>query len=147
MKVILQRELPSLGSVGEVVTVKDGYARNYLIPQKIAIPADTRNIRQLEHMKRLVAAKQARQKREAEELAKKLESASCTIQMVVGEQDKLFGSVTSKDIEEALAREGLQVSRKKIVLEEPIKKLGVFMVDVKLHPQVTAKLKVWVVAK
>lgn len=147
MKVILQKDVPDLGVGGEVVVVKNGFARNYLIPKKLALPADTRNLRALEHQKRLVAAGQARQKREAEELAKQIEGASCTISMLVGEQDKLFGSVTAKDIEEALARDGIQLSRKRIVLEEPIKKLGVYAIDVRLHPEVTAKLKVWVVAK
>lgn len=147
MKVILNEEIADLGSVGELVTVKDGYARNYLIPKGLAVWANTKNIRQFEHQKRLIAANSARIRSEAGDLAKQLEGVSCTIPMLVGEQDKLFGSVTSKDIEEALAQEGIQISRKRIVLEEPIKSLGVYTVDVRLHSEITGKLKVWVVAK
>ncbi|RME28888.1 MAG: 50S ribosomal protein L9 [Deltaproteobacteria bacterium] len=147
MRIILQQDVDNLGTAGDVVDVKDGYARNYLIPKKIAVEADTRNLRRLEHQKRLVAANRVRLKKQAEELAGKLAKASCTIPVLVGEQDKLFGSVTTKDIEEALRKEGLDIPRRNIVLEEPIKKLGVYNVDVRLHPEVTAQVKVWVVAK
>jgi len=147
MKVILQQDVADLGVAGDMVTVKDGYARNYLIPQQLAVRANTRNIQQLEHQKRLIAANQARVRKQAADLAEPLANVSCTIPVLVGEQDKLFGSVTSKDIEEALVREGVQLSRKRILLDEPIKKLGVYNIDVRLHPEVTTKLKVWVVAK
>ncbi|RLB53849.1 MAG: 50S ribosomal protein L9 [Deltaproteobacteria bacterium] len=147
MKVILQQDVADLGVAGDMVTVKDGYARNYLIPQQLAVRANTRNIQQLEHQKRLIAANQARVRKQAADLAEQLANVSCTIPVLVGEQDKLFGSVTSKDIEEALVREGVQLSRKRILLDEPIKKLGVYNIDVRLHPEVTTKLKVWVVAK
>jgi large subunit ribosomal protein L9 len=147
MKVILKEDVPDLGSTGEVVTVKDGYARNYLIPQSLAVQASTKNIRQLDHQKKLIEAHKSRVRKDADVMAEDIEKISCTIPMLVGEQDKLFGSVTSKDIEEALSQEGINISRKRIILEEPIKSLGVYTVDVRLHTEVTAKLKVWVVAK
>ena len=147
MKVILKEDVPDLGSTGEVVAVKDGYARNYLIPQSLAVQASIKNIRQLEHQKKLIEAHKSRVRKDADIMAVDIEKISCTIPMLVGEQDKLFGSVTSKDIEEALSQEGISISRKRIILEEPIKSLGVYTVDVRLHTDVTAKLKVWVVAK
>jgi large subunit ribosomal protein L9 len=147
MKVILCEDMPDLGVIGDLVNVKKGYARNFLIPKRLAVQASTKNMRQLEHQKRLIEANKARIRNEANSLAERLESVSCTIPMLVGEQDKLFGSVTTKDIEEALAQEGIKMSRKRIILEEPIKSLGVYTVDVRLHSEVTCKLKVWVVAK
>jgi large subunit ribosomal protein L9 len=147
MKVILKEDVPDLGSVGEIVNVKNGYARNYLIPQSLAVQASIKNLRQLEHQKKLIESHKSRVKKDAHVMAEDIEKISCTIPMLVGEQDKLFGSVTSKDIEEALAQEGINISRKRIILEEPIKSLGVYTVDVRLHTEVTAKLKVWVVAK
>ena len=147
MKIILREDVPDLGSIGDVVSVKNGYARNYLIPRQLAVQANTKNLHQLEHQKRLIETHKSRVRKDAHTLAEDIEKISCTIPMLVGEQDKLFGSVTAKDIEEALAQEGINISRKRIVLEEPIKSLGVYTVDVRLHTQVTAKLKVWVVAK
>ena len=147
MKIILREDVPELGAIGDVVSVKDGYGRNYLLPKKIALPADMKSIRQLDHQKRLVDSYKSKVKKDASALADKLSGVSCTIPMLVGEQDKLFGSVTTKDIESALAQEGVHISRKRIVLAEPIRQLGVFTVEVRLHPEISAKLKVWVVAK
>ena len=147
MKVIIRKDFESLGKVGEIAEVKPGYARNYLIPQSLAVQASIKNIRQLEHQKKLIEAHKSRVRKDADIMAVDIEKISCTIPMLVGEQDKLFGSVTSKDIEEALSQEGISISRKRIILEEPIKSLGVYTVDVRLHTDVTAKLKVWVVAK
>lgn len=147
MKVILKEDVPDLGSVGDVVSVKNGYARNYLIPKQLAMQASIKNISQLEHQKRLIESHKSKVKKDADTMAEDIAKISCTIPMLVGEQDKLFGSVTSKDIEEALVQEGINISRKRIILEEPIKSLGVYTVDVRLHTDVTAKLKVWVVAK
>ncbi len=147
MKVILREDVADLGGIGDVVIVKNGYARNYLIPKGLAAQANTKNIHELEHQKKLIQDHRAKQKKQAASFAENLESISCTIPMLVGEQDKLFGSVTAKDIEEALAQEGVKISRKQIVLEEPIKNLGVYTVGVRIHPEVTGKLKVWVVAK
>jgi len=147
MKIILREDVPDLGAVGELVTVKDGYARNYLIPRKLAVKADTKNVHQFDHQKRLIETNRAKLKGIATDLAGQLGKVSCTIPMLVGEQDKLFGSVTTKDIEEALGQEGIQISRKQIVLEEPIRNLGVYTVGVRLHTDVSAQFKVWVVAK
>jgi large subunit ribosomal protein L9 len=147
MKVILKEDIQDLGAIGDIIQVADGYARNFLIPQKLAVQASTKSERQLEHQKRLVDQHKVRIQQQAGDLAHKLETVSCTIPVLVGEQDKLFGSVTTRDIEAALEQEGIHISRRKILLEEPIKSLGVYNVDVRLHPEVTAKLKIWVVAK
>jgi len=145
MKVILTEDIPKLGKMGDLIQIKDGYARNYLIPRNLAVPANPQNIKALEHQKTLLKQKQNRIKREAEKLAQKIEKVSCTISKPAGEEDKLFGSVTSLDIEKSLKEEGIKIDRKKILLEEPIKTLGIYKVPIKLHPEVTANLKVWVV--
>jgi len=145
MKVILTEDIPKLGKMGDLIQIKDGYARNYLIPKNLAVPANPQNIKALEHQKTLLKQKQNRIKREAEKLAQKIEKVSCTISKPAGEEDKLFGSVTSLDIEKSLKEEGIKIDRKKILLEEPIKTLGIYKVPIKLHPEVTANLKVWVV--
>lgn len=145
MKVILVEDIPTVGKMGSLVQVKDGYARNFLIPKKLAVPANPQNIKNLEHQTTLLKQKQNRIKREAEKLANKIEKTSCTISRSAGEEDKLFGSVTSIDIEESLKEEGITVDRKKILLDEPIKTLGIYKVPIKIHPEVTAHLKVWVV--
>jgi large subunit ribosomal protein L9 len=147
MKLLLREDVPGVGAIGDLVTVSDGFARNYLLPKNIAVKANVDNQRQLEHQKRLTQKHKAKMKLGAGELAKRLEAVSCTIPVLVGEQDKLYGSVTSKDIEDALAQEGLRIPKRQILLEEPIKTLGVYTIDVRLHPEVTGKLKVWVVAK
>ena len=131
--------------MGDLIQTKDGYARNYLLPKKIAVPANPQNLKTLEHQKTLLQQKQNRIKRDAEKLAQKIEKISCTISKPAGEDDKLFGAVTSLDIEESLNEEGLKIDRKRIQLEEPIKSLGIYKVPIKLHPEVTANLKVWVV--
>lgn len=145
MKVILTEDIPNLGKMGDLIQIKDGHARNYLIPKKLAVLANPQNIKAFEHQKTLLKQKQNRIKREAEKLAEKIEKISCTIAKPTGEEDKLFGSVTSLDIEESLNEEGTKIDRKKILLEEPIKTLGIYKVPIKLHPEVTANLKVWVV--
>ncbi len=147
MKVILRQDMDRLGKAGEVVSVKDGYARNYLIPRQLAYAATPGNLRRFEEEKKRMMLQSEREKRHAETLAKELEKASCTISMAVGEEDKLFGSVTSQDIAEALKEKGIEIDRRKIQLEEPIKALGIYTVPVKLHPEVTANIKVWVVKK
>lgn len=145
MEIILKEDVSSLGKAGDVVKVKKGYARNFLLPQGKAIVADPNNVKSLEHHRRVVAGKQAKLKKESESLATKMESLSITIAKDVGEQDKLFGSVTAKDIAEALRKENLVIDRKQIHLEAPIKQIGVSEVKVRLHPEVVATLKVWVV--
>ncbi len=147
MQVILRESIPELGNVGDVVTVADGYARNYLLPKRLALKANPKNAQELDHQKRLIERHKLKVRGDAATLAQKLESVSLTIPMLVGEQDKLFGSVTARDLETALAQEGITISRKHFVLDEPIRSLGVYTVDVRLHPDVVGKLKVWVVAK
>lgn len=147
MQVILRESIPELGNVGDVVTVADGYARNYLLPKRMAMRANPKNAQELEHQKRLIERYKLKVRQDAASLAQRLESVSLTISMLVGEQDKLFGSVTTRDLEEALAQEGIAISRKHFVMDEPIKSLGVYTIDVRLHADVVGKLKVWVVAK
>lgn len=147
MQVILQETISKLGNAGDIVNVREGYARNYLLPQKKAVVADTQNVKELEHQKRVVAAKELKVKKVAEEFATKLAALSITIGREVGEEDKLFGSVTNKDIADALRVEGHMIDRHNILLQEPIKSLGIFDIPVKLHHEVTATLKIWVVKK
>ncbi len=147
MQVILQEDVAKLGKAGDVVNVREGFGRNFLLPQKKAVLADPKNMKQLEHQKRVVTAKQAKVRAAAEEAAKKLASVSVTIGREAGEEDKLFGSVTVKDIADALRAEGHVFDRHAIALESPIKQLGIFDVPVKLHAEVTATVKVWVVKK
>jgi large subunit ribosomal protein L9 len=145
MKVILKENVEDLGQIGDLVQVKPGYARNYLIPQSRAVEATVRNVKVLEHQKKLIQDKILKTVKTAEGLAQRIESTSVTISQKVGEDDRLFGSVTAINIAESLKEEGIDVNKKKISLEEPIKKLGVYSVPIKLHPEVTANLKVWVV--
>lgn len=147
MDVILQEDMPDLGKAGDVVSVREGYGRNYLLPRKKAVMADRKNLRQLEHHKRVVAAKQQKIRKRSEELAEKLKALSITIAREVGEEDKLFGSVTSKDIAAALRNEGFVIDRHDIQLEAPIKQIGIFDVGIRLHPEVTGVVKIWVVKK
>ncbi|MGB2601364.1 MAG: 50S ribosomal protein L9 [Candidatus Omnitrophota bacterium] len=147
MKVILIKDINKLGEIGDEVQVKDGYARNYLIPQKIAIESNKGALLVIEQKKREKAHKEQKLKEECEQMAEKIKSLSCTISMEAGEEDKLFGAVTSEMIAENLLTEGVEVDKKKIVLEEPIKALGVYNVDIRLHPEVTAQARVWVVKK
>ena len=147
MQVILKEDIQSLGKAGDIVNVREGYGRNYLLPKKKAILAAPNNLKQLEHQKKIVEALQLKRKRTAEELSKKLAALSLTISRDAGDEDKLFGSVTTKDISEALRNEGFIIDRHDIHLEAPIKKLGIFDVPAKLHPEVTATVKVWVVKK
>lgn len=145
MKIILREDYENLGVAGDVVQVKPGFARNYLFPKKIAYPARTNFVKMLEEEKRQKEHRRNKEKKDAEELAKTLENVSVTISVSVGEEDKMFGSVTTLDISEALTKQNLEIDRKKIILDEPIKELGIYSVPVKLHQEVEAKIKVWVV--
>ena len=145
MQVILLENVPSLGKAGDLVKVSDGYGRNYLIPQKKAVLATERSLKVIEHQKRQVQQRMEKTKKDAEKMAQQIEKLSCTFTKTVGESGKVFGSVTSMDIENYLKENGIGVDRKKISLEEPIKNLGVFTIPIKLHPEVAAHLKVWVV--
>jgi large subunit ribosomal protein L9 len=142
MQVILQDNIDNLGKVGDIVKVKPGYARNFLIPRGLAAEASTRNVSQLEHQKRAADSRKNKLKGDAEKLAKSFESAKLVLSRQVGEEDKLFGSVTTMDIEAGLRALGFQVDRKAIHLPEPIKTLGLHEVTVKVHPEITAKVRV-----
>ncbi|MEE9196537.1 MAG: 50S ribosomal protein L9 [bacterium] len=145
MKVILQEDVVDLGQAGDLVEVKAGYARNYLIPKGLAMMATSRNVKVLEHQRRLTVARQGKQHTRATDLADAINTLSATFTRKAGDDDRLFGSVTSQHIAEFFSDEKLPVERKQIRLEEPIKALGVFNVPIKLHQEVTAELKVWVV--
>ncbi len=145
MDIILRQDFESLGQAGEVVSVKDGYARNFLIPKGIAYLANEANKKRYENDVKQQAWRLNKDKKIAEDLAVKLENVSCTISVQVGEEDKMFGSVTSQNIAEALTSQGFEVDKRKILLEEPIKSLGIYSVPIKLHTEVEATVKVWVV--
>jgi len=146
MNIILTENVEGLGNIGDMVKVKMGYARNYLIPGGFAIEASTRNVKELEHQKRQVERKMQKMTQAAELLKQKIEGVTCNFAHRAGEEGKLFGSVTSMEIEAKLAEAGIEVDRKKIQLAEPIKTLGDFEVPVKLQAGVTATIKVTVVA-
>jgi large subunit ribosomal protein L9 len=142
MKVILREDVYNLGKSGELVSVKEGYARNYLLPRNLAMLASTANVRQLDHEKQVIELRQQKLKGTAQEQARKLEGVKVVIKRKVGAQDKLFGAVTALDIAEALASAGHKLDRRLIHLPEPIKSVGVFEVEMRLHRDVTAKLNV-----
>lgn len=145
MKVILRETVEKLGNAGVIVNVADGYARNFLIPRSFAIPATKNNLKAFEHERAVVEAKRTKLRKGAESLKSKLERISCSIAKKVGEQDKLYGSVTTQDIEKAFSAEGFNIDRKDILLPEPIKSLGVYSVPVRVFEDVVATTKVWVV--
>ena len=147
MKVILREDVENLGRGGELVDVKPGYGRNYLLPRGLAVVANPKNIREIEHQKAVASAKAAKMKASAEALAKRLSDTPLNLKRKAGEQDKLFGSVTAMDLAEALAQRGLAIDRRSIDLREPIKTLGDFEVPVKLHHEVVGKVKVKVEAE
>jgi large subunit ribosomal protein L9 len=145
MQLILLEDISSLGKAGDLVKVSDGYGRNYLIPQKKAVLATEKSLKVIQHQQRQVQQRMEKMKKDAEKMAQQIEHLSCTFLKTVGESGKLFGSVTSMDLETYLKENGIEVDRKKISLEEPIKNVGMFTVPIKLHPEVTTHLKVWVV--
>ena len=145
MKVILLKDIETLGSAGEVVEVKNGYGRNFLIPRNEALVASAANMAQFESRRKQQETLAERDRRAAEALAKKLETESITAQVKVGEEDRLFGSVTAQNIAELLDEKGYEVDRRAIHLEDPIRELGVYNVEVRLHPEVAAAVKLWVV--
>jgi large subunit ribosomal protein L9 len=145
MQLILLENVPSLGKAGDQVKVSDGYGRNYLIPKKKAVLATEKSLKVIEHQKRQVQQRMEKAKKDAEKMSQQIAKFSCTFAKTIGESGKLFGSITSMDIESYLKENGMEIDRKKISLEEPIKNLGMFTVPIKLHPEVTAHLKVWVV--
>ncbi len=147
MKVVLKEDVANLGKSGEVVEVKKGFGRNFLIPRNMAVEASRKNLRQLEHEKRLIGDEQKKRLSKAERLKEELEAHSPAIQCQVGEQDRLFGAVTARDIADQLRRDGFNVDRKQIQLEEPLKQLGIFNVPVKVGEGLQATIKLWLVPK
>lgn len=145
MKVILRKNFDQLGKVGEIVNVKDGYARNFLIPRGIAYQATQGNIRALEEEKKQISKREAKELEEAQKLAVEMEKVSVTIPVKVGEEEKIFGTVTSQMIVDSLKEKGFDVDKRKVEITEPIKALGIYSVAVKLHSNVTATVKTWVV--
>lgn len=147
IQVILQQDVDKLGKSGELVRVRPGFARNFLLPRQLAVPATTAAVRRIEHEKAVALAKAEKAKKEAREVAARLSALTITLAQKVGEDGRLFGSVTAKDIEHAVKAQGLDIDRKKLQLAEPIKSIGTYEIPVKLVSDVTATLKVDVVAK
>ncbi len=147
MKVILQETLEGVGHLGDLINVADGFARNYLLPRRKAVEADSRSMKAFEHVKRVAAEKAKKEKLEIEAHAKEVSAVSLTIEMQAGKDDKLFGSFTKKDIAEGLAAQGVTVDRRKIQLAHPIKELGTVSVPIKMHRDVVATVTVRVVKK
>lgn len=145
MKIILCQTIDRLGRAGDCVNVKEGYARNYLFPKNLAKEATPGNIKSLESLKKKQAAEDESKLNEAKALAEKIAALSITISAKAGEEEKLFGAVTSDMVSKALAAENISIDKKDIIIDDPIKKLGVYQIGVKLHPEVKATLRVWIV--
>lgn len=145
MKLVLLEDIDKLGKRGSVVSVKDGYGRNFLIPRKLAKPATEGNLKQIELEAKKFKVREAKEETDAQSMKSDLEKLSLTIPMKAGDADVLFGSVTSADIAVALEKEGYTIDKRKIDIGEPIKRLGVYHVPIKLFRTVTAEVKVWVV--
>lgn len=145
MEVILRHEIKGLGPVGERIRVKDGYARNFLIPNNMAVEATAGNLRLLEREQEDKDRTAKRNLHQSKMIGHKIRKASCTIVKHVGEEDRIHGSVTSQDIVDALRREGIEIEKKQVSIEDPIRQLGIYNIPIKLHEEVTAKAKVWVV--
>ena len=147
MKIILRQSVSTLGAIGEIVSVKDGYARNYLLPRGLAYVATKSNMHVLDEEKKRLQVRMNKELKDAEKIAQELEKHenAITIQMPVGEEDKLFGTVTKEMISEKLAERGFAIDKRKIEIEEPIKVLGIYTVTIRLHTDVSGKVKVWVV--
>ena len=147
MKVILKQDIKGLGKGGDLLEVKDGYARNYLIPKKLAVPINHAAMKRLEKNRLKRKEHQKNELEEAQVLADSIEKISCTIPVKVGENEKLFGSVTAGDIAEAFKKQGIKLDKHKIQLDQAIRELGVYTVKIKLLPEIEASLKVWVVGE
>jgi large subunit ribosomal protein L9 len=147
IKVILKEDVTGLGKSGEVKQVKDGFARNFLFPRNLALIATGYNLEQIEADAKKKETKNALEKKKAQELAQRLANLSVTIAVEVNEEGKLYGSLTQQDIAKAVSAEGAEIDKKSIALDSPIKELGIYDLDMKLHPEVISKVKVWVVKK
>lgn len=146
-ELVLMADIEGLGLEGEIIKVSDGYARNYLIPRKLGARVTKAALKRLEKSKLEREARHLKELEAAQALAATLEKISCTLTAKVGENDKLFGSVTAADILASLKQQGIELDKRKLQLAEPIRELGVFQVKIKLHPQVETALKVWVVGE
>ena len=147
MKVILKEDVRNIGTMGQIVDVADGYARNFLVPKGLAVDANVKNIRALEHAKKTIQEKAKKIRGQAQELSDKIANMTIMIKAKSGEEGKLFGSVTSMDIAEQMKNQGIDIDKKKIVIEEPIKRLGSYRVGIKLHSDVTTQVTLQVVAE
>lgn len=147
MEIILRKDVDKIGKAGEVIKVKEGFARNFLLPRGLAFMATAQNLKRLEQEKQQHEIAAEKEKRQADELAQKLGGASCTVAVDVNENEKMYGSVTSLDIVKSLETEGFRIDKNAILLEKPIEELGIFDVEIKLHPEVKAKIRLWVTKK
>jgi large subunit ribosomal protein L9 len=147
IRVVLQDDVPHLGTSGDVVRVRPGYARNYLIPRGLAAPATEGNLARVQELKQLAAERAKARRTEAEAVKEQLEGTSVKLERAVGAENKMYGSVTAKDVEEAYAAVGIELDRRKVQLKEPIKSLGLHEVTIKLHPEVDAQLRVEVIKR
>jgi large subunit ribosomal protein L9 len=145
MEIVLTKDYEALGKAMDVINVKEGFARNFLFPQGIAVPATEGNRKKVAEAKRINEIREEKKSKEARQLAKKIEQVPCTIPVKVGEEDKIFGSVTAHEIADFLKKEGFDIEKRQVDLEEPIKQLGVYSVRITLYRDVDARLKVWVV--
>ena len=147
MDVVLKEDIENLGHMGEVVKVKDGYARNYLLPRGLVVLANKKNLKGLEHEQRMIAQRREHLTKEAQGISERLSQVSLQFAVKVGEEGRLFGSVTNMDIEKALKEKGIEVERRRIVLEDPIKQVGDYEVPIRLRPEVMPTIKVRVVSE
>jgi large subunit ribosomal protein L9 len=145
MKVILKEDVNKIGSMGQIVTVADGFARNYLVPKGLAVEANIKNMKSLEHAKKVIQEKAKKVKTSVQDFADRLSKITLVIKAKAGEEGKLFGSVTTMDIAEQLKNEGIEIDKKKISLDEPIKRIGTYAVSVRLHPEVDTQINLQVV--
>jgi large subunit ribosomal protein L9 len=147
MKVILKEDVKNIGTMGQIVDVADGYARNFLVPKGFAVDANVKNIRALEHAKKTIQEKAKKIRSQAQDLSDKIANMTIVIKAKSGEEGKLFGSVTSMDIAEQLKNEGIDIDKKKIVIEEPIKRLGSHTISIKLHSDIATQVALQVIAE
>ena len=145
MKVVLKDDVKNLGKMGQIADVADGFARNYLLPRGLAIEANTKNLKSMEHEKRIIQERAKKIRNSALDLSQKISTMTLVIKAKAGEEGKLFGAVTTMDIAEQMKNEGVEIDKKRISLDEPIKRLGTYSVSVKVHPEVSTQLKVQVV--
>ena len=141
----MKKDIEKLGKAGEVISVSRGYARNFLLPKRLALLATGTNLKIVEQERKKLVLRQEKEKKEAQDLAQRISSSSCTITVRTGQDGKLYGSVTNQDIAQAYKLEGINIDKRKIELPQPIREVGVFKINVRLHPEITAQAKVWVV--